>query len=317
MLPPTCAALAARLDNPQQNGLAVSALLSGQLLFAALVVGSVYVIIALGLNLVFGTMRLLDAAHGDVVMLGAYTSFWLFTLVGMQPLLSMLIAGGLCAGLGVAVYRGLFRRLLADTRLPRRLEGNSLLVFFGISIILQNFAALCFDTTPRAYLYLDDVIRVGNLAMTENRIAELATAAILCVIIFLFLRFHIYGLAIKALIQNRQAAAVVGVNIERIQLLSFAIGFGLAGIAGSLISMTEQITPFMGFPFTIAAFVTVILGGLGNLIRGMAAGMFLGFVEIYGVALTSSSLDSVLIYGVFIVVLYLQSQDFLGGRQKS
>jgi branched-chain amino acid transport system permease protein len=292
----------------------MSELFSGQLLFAALVVGSVYVLIALGLNLVFGTMRLLDAAHGDIVMLGAYTSFWLFTLVGMPPLRSMLIAAALCSGLGVAVYYGLFRRLLADTRLAQRLEGNSLLLFFGISIILQNVAALAFDSTPRAYLYLDGVVRIGNLAMTENRLVVLAIAAVLCVITFLFLRFHIYGLAIKALIQHRQAAAVVGVNIERIQLLSFAIGFGLAGLAGTLLSMTEQVTPFMGFPFTIAAFVTVILGGLGNLTRGIAAGMFLGCVEVYGVALTSPSLNSVLIYGVFLVALYLQSQGFLGKR---
>jgi branched-chain amino acid transport system permease protein len=293
----------------------MSALFSGQLLFAALVVGSVYVLIALGLNLVFGTMRLLDAAHGDVVMLGAYTSFWLFALFGLSPLLSMFIAAALGAALGVAVYYGLFRRLLADTRLRQRLEGNSLLLFFGLSIILQNVAALAFDTTPRAYLYLDGVVHVGNLAMTENRIAVLAIAVVVCVIVLLFLRFHIYGLAIKALIQHRQAAAVVGVNVARIELLSFAVGFGFAGLAGSLISMTEQITPFIGFPFTIAAFVTVILGGLGNLTRGMAAGMFLGFVETYGVALTSSSLDSVLMYGVFIVALYLQSQGLLGKRQ--
>ncbi|TAK47288.1 MAG: branched-chain amino acid ABC transporter permease [Xanthobacteraceae bacterium] len=292
----------------------MSTLFSGQLLFAALVVGSIYVLIALGLNLVFGTMRLLDAAHGDIVMLGAYTSFWLFTLSGMSPLLSMLVAGALSAGFGAAIYYGLFRRLLANTQLSQRLEGNSLLLFFGISIILQNVAALCFDTTPRAYTYLDGIIRFGNVAMTGNRIAVLIIAAVLCAAAFLFLRFHIYGLAIKALIQHRQAAAVVGVNIERIQLLSFAIGFGLAGLAGSLLSMTEQITPFMGFPFTVAGFVTVILGGLGNLTRGMAAGMFLGFVEIYGVALTSPSLHSVLIYGVFIVVLFLQSQGLLGRR---
>jgi len=295
----------------------VSALFSGQLLFAALVVGAVYVLIALGLNLVFGTMRLLDAAHGDIVMLGAYTSFWMFTLLGISPLLSMFVAAGFSAGLGIAIYRGLFRRLLADTRMRQRLEGNSLLLFFGISIILQNVAALSFDTTPRAYLYLDGVTRVGGVAMTQNRIVLLAIAAALCLIVVLFLRHHIYGLAIKALIQHREAAAVVGVNIERIQLFSFALGFGLAGLAGSLLSMTEQITPFMGFPFTITAFVTVILGGLGNLTRGMAAGMFLGFVEVYGVALTSPSLDSVLIYGVFILVLYLQSQGLLGQRHAS
>jgi len=292
-------------------------LLSGQLLFAALVTGAVYVLVALGLNLVYGTMRLLDAAHGDFVMIGSYATYWMFTLLGLSPLIAMLLAATLAAAFGVAAYYGLFRRLLADTARSHRLEANSLLLFFGLSIILQNASALAFESTPRAYRYLDGIVHIGNLSMTENRIAVLATAAVLCLVIVLFLRFHIYGLAIKALIQNRQAAAVVGVNIERIQLLAFVIGFGLAGLTGALLSMTEQITPFMGFPITIAAFVTVILGGLGRLVHGMVAGMFLGFIETYGVALTSPSLQSVLIYGVFILVLFIQAQGLFKSRRRT
>lgn len=197
---------------------------SGQLLFAALVSGSAYVLVALGLNLIYGTMRLLDAAHGDIVMLGGYTSFWLFTLAGMPPLLSMLVAAALCAGLGALIYAGLFRRLLADPRLSRRLEGNSLLLFFGLSIVLQNLAALAFEPTPRAYRYLDGVVHLGGVAMTENRIAMLAVAAVLCLGVVLFLRLHIYGLAIKALIQHREAAAVVGINLDRIHCSASARG---------------------------------------------------------------------------------------------
>jgi branched-chain amino acid transport system permease protein len=131
----------------------------------------------------------------------------------------------------------------------------------------------------------------------------------------LFLRLSIYGLAIKALIQNRDAAAVVGVNVERVQLLSFSLGFGLAGLAGTLISMSEQISPFMGFPFTIAAFIVIILGGLGNLPGGILAGLLLGFLEIYGVALTSPMYRSVLLYGVFVGVLILRPQGLFGLRR--
>jgi branched-chain amino acid transport system permease protein len=293
----------------------MQAILSWQLLFAALVTGSIYVLVALGLNLVYGTMRLLNVAHGDMVMIGAYVSYLLFTLVDLSPLLSMFIAAGLTAALGALAYAGLFRRLLANRQMVQRLEGNSLLLFFGISIVLQNIGSLAFESTPRAYQYLDRVVTIGNLGITENRLATLIVAAILSLVIVLFLRFHIYGLAIKALMQHREAATVVGIDVERVQILSFCIGFGVAGLAGSLLSMMEQITPFMGFPFTIAAFVVVILGGLGNLLGGMAAGLLLGVLETYGVALTSPSLRSVLIYGVFILVLMVRPQGLLGGKR--
>jgi branched-chain amino acid transport system permease protein len=293
----------------------MQAIFSWQLLFAALVTGSIYVLVALGLNLVYGTMRLLNVAHGDMVMIGAYVSYWLFTLIGMSPLISMFVAAAVTAALGAIAYVGLFRRLLANRQLVQRLEGNSLLLFFGISIVIQNIGSLAFDSTPRAYQYLDRVVTIGNLGITENRLAALIVTAILSIAIVLFLRLHIYGLAIKALMQHREAATVVGIDVERVQILSFSIGFGIAGVAGALLSMMEQITPFMGFPFTIAAFVVVILGGLGNLLGGMAAGLLLGVLETYGVALTSPSLRSVLIYGVFILVLLVRPQGLLGGKR--
>jgi branched-chain amino acid transport system permease protein len=293
----------------------MQAIFSWQLLFAALVTGSIYVLVALGLNLVYGTMRLLNVAHGDMVMIGAYVSYWLFALIGMSPLISMFVAAAVTAALGAIAYVGLFRRLLANRQLVQRLEGNSLLLFFGISIVIQNIGSLAFDSTPRAYQYLDRVVTIGNLGITENRLAALIVTAILSIAIVLFLRLHIYGLAIKALMQHREAATVVGIDVERVQILSFSIGFGIAGVAGALLSMMEQITPFMGFPFTIAAFVVVILGGLGNLLGGMAAGLLLGVLETYGVALTSPSLRSVLIYGVFILVLLVRPQGLLGGKR--
>lgn len=289
-------------------------LLSGQLLFAALVTAAIYALVALGLNLVYGTLRLLNVAHGEIVMVGAYTSFWLFTLTRVPLLVSLLAAASLAAALGAITYLGLVRRLFASPRLIARLEANSLLLFFAVSIVLQNVAALLFQTTPRAYEYLDLIIRIGNVTITENRLVVLLVAIALCLATLLFLRLNIYGLAIKALIQHREAAAVVGIDVERVQLLSFCIGFALAGLAGSLLSMTEQISPFMGFPYTIAAFVVVILGGLGNLAGGIVASLLLGVVETYGVALTSPSLQSVLIYGIFILALMIRPQGLLGTR---
>ena len=293
----------------------MDAILSGQLLAAALVTGALYALTALGLNLVYGTMRLLNVAHGDLVMIGAYVAFWAFSLTALSPLVSLIGAGALAALFGAALYYGLFQRMFDGSRAAQRLEANSLLLFFGVSVILQNVAALQFSGTPRGFQYLSDVYRLGNVALTGNRIAAFAVAMVLCFGILAFLRFHVVGLAIKALIQRRDAAAIVGVNIERVQLLTICLGFATAAIAGALVSMTEQISPFMGFPFTIAAFVVIILGGLGNITGGIAAGFLLGALETYGVAVTSSAYRSILIYGIFVLILLVRPQGLLGGRR--
>jgi len=295
----------------------VDTVLSGQLLFSALVIGAVYALTGLGLNLVYGTMRLLNIAHGDVVMLGAYLAFWLFSLGQISPLLAAPLAVLGAAGLGALAYLGLFRRQIETTPAVEKLEANSLLLFFGISVVIQNLASLAFTPSPRAVTYLDTIYRLGGVSMTGNRLAILGISVLICVATALVLRYSVYGLAIKALIQNREAAAVVGVNVRRVQIVSLMLGFGLAGLAGTLLSMTEQISPFMGFPFTIAAFVVIIMGGLGNLVGGILAGFLLGFVEIYGVVLTSSNARSIILYGVFVGVLLLRPQGLLGGRRIS
>lgn len=293
----------------------MDALLSGQLLLAALVTGFVYALVALGLNLIYGTMRLLNIAHGELVMLGAYVTFWLFTLCGISPLISCGVALGLGALLGWAAYRGIFRGAILSVSVVERLEANSLLLFFGISVILQNVVSLAFKADLRGYRYLDNVVEFGGIAITGNRLLVFGVAFIVCVGLILFLRYSIFGLAIRALIQNRDATAIVGIDVDRVQLISFALGFGLAALAGALISTMQQISPFMGFPFTIAAFVVIILGGLGNMTGSLVGGLLLGLLETYGVALTAPTYQSILIYGVFIGVLLWRPQGILGGKR--
>jgi branched-chain amino acid transport system permease protein len=285
---------------------------SPQLLFSALVLGALYALIALGLNLVYGTMRLLNIAHGDLVMLGAYAAFWLITLTGISPLAGLPLIAALTALVGMVLYRVLFRGQLDSGQPPARIEANSLLLFLGISVIVQNTVALAFTASPRAYQHLDTVYHVAGVAMTGNRIAALLVALAVVGGVAVFLRASLYGLAITALIQNREAARIVGIDVSRVQLASFALGFAVAGIAGALISMAEQISPFMGFPFTIAAFVVIILGGLGNIPGGIVAGLMLGFVEIYAVALTSANYRSIILYGIFVGILLVRPQGLFG-----
>ncbi|MDM0108063.1 branched-chain amino acid ABC transporter permease [Variovorax sp. J22R24] len=293
----------------------VDVLSSGQLLFAALVTGSLYALVALGLNLVYGTMRMLNVAHGDLVMLGAYAGYWAFTIAGVSPLVAAPAVAGLGALLGYGLYKGLFRRLLAVAPGDAgRMEGNSLLLFFGLSIILQNAAAMLFTPNNRAYQYLDEVWRVGNVAMTGNRIAALVVAGTTCIGVALFLGRSMAGLAMRSVIERREAAYIVGVDVDRVQWSSFALGFASAALAGVLMSMLEQFSPFSGFPFTIAGFIVIILGGLGNVMAGLVAALLLGVIETYGVALTSANLRSVLLYGCFVGALLLFPNGLLARR---
>jgi len=162
------------------------------------------------------------------------------------------VAAVLCAGLGWATCAGLFRRMLAKPALAKRVEANSLILFYGISAMLQNAAALVFTASPRADRWMDAVVTWGGVSVTLNRLISLGIAAGICIGVLAFLWLHLFGWGLRTVIERRKAAQVVGVNIERGQLATIRAGFAVAGIAGALVSMTGQITPFMGFPFTLA-----------------------------------------------------------------
>src|SRR5579871_5513009 len=144
--------------------------MSTQLLIAALVQGSLYALVALGLNLIYGTMRLLNVAHGEFVMIGAYVAFWCITLTGISPIVSIPAAIPLTMGLGVAFYFGIFKRAMRSHDFMERIEANSLLVFFGTSVILQNVTSLLFTPDQRAYHYLEHIVHIGPAQTPVNKL---------------------------------------------------------------------------------------------------------------------------------------------------
>ena len=290
----------------------LSVIFSAQLLASVLVLASLYALVAIGLNLVYGTMRLLNVAHGELVMLGGYVAYWAFAQWAISPLLAALVAMVIAAAVGALLYIAIIRRLFRSPSLLARIESNSLLVFFGISIIIQNVTSLAFTADSRGYSYLDDVIEIGGARIAANRLATLAVAGLASLACALFFRYARSGMAMRAIIQQRDAAALVGIDVDRINVQVFALGFALAALAGALISMSQQISPFMGFPFTVSGFVIIILGGLGNLTGSIFGSLILAAVEVYGVTLISPSFRSILVYGVFIAALLLRPQGLLG-----
>jgi branched-chain amino acid transport system permease protein len=287
---------------------------NAQLVAAALITGAIYALMAVSLNLIYGTMRLLNVAHGDFAMIGAYVSYWAFTLWGVPPTLSFIGAMALTGLMGVILYKGLLERVLRGSRSADRVEANSLLVFFGISIVVQNIAALGFSGTPRGYDFGNRIIHFLGVSVAASRLIALLAALLAVAATLLFFRLTVWGLAVRALIQNRDAAALVGIDRGRVFVLSSALGLALAGLTGTLVSMFESTTPFMGSRYTMAAFVIIILGGLGNLTGSVLGGFLLGALETIGISLTGPNYRSILIYGVFIAILLWRPQGLFGGK---
>ncbi len=283
-----------------------------QLLITGLIIGSIYSLIAVGLNLIYGAMRLLNIAHGEIIMVGAYTTFWLFTLAGISPIFSLIFSGFFTALLGTLISYLIFLPAIRKTKSIVTLESNSLLIFFALSIIIQNIASLLWSADIRGYSYLTKVIKILGVPIMLNRFAAFIIALIISLVCYLLLQKTMLGKAIRALIQDREISQLVGINTRRIYLFIFMISFALAGLAGCLISMFYEINPFMGLPYTITAFIVIVLGGLGNIIGSLLGGFLLGLIETIGVSVTSPGFRSIISYGLFITIILIRPKGIFG-----
>lgn len=287
-----------------------------RVLVVGLTIGAIYALIAVGLNLVWGTMRLLNIAHGDLIMLGGYTAFWLFTLFGVSPLISAVVAAVGCAAVGLIIYKVLYSTSLRVVKSLQSLEGSSLLVFFGVLIIIENVASLLWSTDLRGYAYLRSSVDILGIPLQLNRLVASLVAIAVCLAFYLFLQRTLFGKAVKAVIQDKDGAQLMGVDINRIYIFCFGTAFAMAGLAGALISMFYTVSPFMGLPYTMMAFVVVILGGLGNILGSLIGGLLLGLVTTAGVAVLTPGYSFIIQYLLFIVIILFMPQGILGRRSR-
>jgi branched-chain amino acid transport system permease protein len=284
----------------------VSVPLLVDLVVSGLLLGGLYGLIAVGLNLQYGLMRVLNVAHGEFLMLGGYLTYTLHVELGVNPLLSMLASGPLVFALGVAAHALLFRRLLRLDRTREDLEASSLLLSFGLLFILQNAALLIWSADIKGYQYLDRPLRVMGLVLPANRVLAFAIAAALTAILFAFLKWTLAGTAVRALMQDPVGVRLMGVGITRIHGVCFGVGVGLAAMTGAMVSMLFELTPFIGLPYTITALVVIILGGLGSMAGSLLGGLILGVVESLGVHFTAPDLRMAISYGVLALILVLR-----------
>jgi branched-chain amino acid transport system permease protein len=271
-----------------------------------LLMGGLYALIAVGLNLQYGLMRVLNVAHGEFLMIGGYLTYLLHVHLGVDPLFSVLAVGPAVLAAGVGVHALLFRRLLRQERTRDELEANSLLISFGLLFILQNGALLLWSADLRGYQYLDRPLHLLGTVFPANRVMAFGAAAAVTGALFLFLRGTLAGTALRALMQDAAGARLMGVSVARVHGLCFGLGVALAAVAGSLTSMLFELTPFIGLPYTITALVVIILGGLGSVAGSLAGGLILGVLEGVGVHFTSPDLRMVISYAVLALILVLR-----------
>lgn len=250
-----------------------------QLLLFGVVWGGLYALIATGLNVIFGVMKILNIAHGELLMLGAYLTFWLFTLWNVSPLVSMPLAAGAMFALGIVIQKLLIEPLMARSSSLAAFENATLIVFFGVLLILQNVAMLLWSADYRVVNYLSDPISIGGLSVAGNRLVVVAVALAVSALMYGGLQYTLVGKAIRAVSQDRDTARLMGINVRQIGLLGFGIGAALAGIAGSLASTIYVITPTVGLLFTVKAFTVMVVGGLGSQMGTLLAGLSLGILE--------------------------------------
>jgi branched-chain amino acid transport system permease protein len=271
-----------------------------------LLLGGLYALIAVGLNLQYGLMRVLNVAHGEFLMLGGYLTYLLHVHGGVDPLVSLAVTGPAVFAAGVGVHALLYRRLLRQERTREELEANSLLISFGLLFIIQNGALLLWSADIRGYQYLDGPVRMLGTVFPANRAAAFAMAAVVTALLLLFLRRTMLGAAVRALMQDPVGARLMGIDVPRVHALCFGLGVGLAAVSGSLLSMLFELTPFVGLPYTITALVVIILGGLGSVGGSLLGGLLLGVVESLGVYFTAPDLRMVISYAVLALVLVLR-----------
>jgi branched-chain amino acid transport system permease protein len=279
-----------------------------ELAATGLITGGIYAVVALGLNLQYGLMRVMNISHGEFLMLGAYLTWLAYTVLGVNPLLSLPFVAVTLFVAGIGIYWLCFRRILNSAPSVEVIEARSLLVGFGLMFLVQNAAYLAWGADLRGYAFLDHALDIGGVRLMANRLVVFGFAVAASLALLALLRWTLIGKAVRAMMQSPTGAQLVGINTATLNPVVFGLGLALAGVAGALLSMVYEISPGMGEPYTVTALIVITLGGLGSAMGSLLGGILLGLVEAFGMHFTSPSLKMLLSYGVLIAVLLARPQ---------
>ncbi len=279
-----------------------------QSLLSGVLVGGVYALIGIGLTLVFGVMRVINFAHGDLLMLGMYLAFFAFQLLHVDPFVSIVIVIPAMFLFGMLLQRAFINRVL--DALPQ----NQILLTIGLGLILSNTMMLVFTSDYRilSTTYSSSSVRIGGISISEPLFFSFLITGVITFLLYTFLLRTNMGQAIRATAQDRDAAQLMGINVQAMSVLAFGLGSALAATAGALIAPTYYIYPQVGGAFTLKAFVIVVLGGMGSIVGATLGGIIIGVVESMAAVYISSGLKELFVYLLFLIVLLVKPSGLLG-----
>lgn len=276
--------------------------------------GSVYAIIALGYTMVYGIAKMLNFAHGDVIMVGGFVTFTIVSTLGLPPVLGVIIAVVICTVLGISIEKVAYR--------PLRGASSSLAVLItaiGVSYLLQNLALLIFGSAPKSFVSVVNIPSLkfanGNISISGETMVTIITCVVVMISLTLFINKTKAGQAMLAVSEDKGAAKLMGINVDGTIALTFAIGSGLAAIAGVLLcSAYPTLTPYTGSMPGIKAFVAAVFGGIGSIPGALVGGILLGVIEILSKAYISSQMADAIVFGVLIIVLLVKPTGIMSKK---
>lgn len=279
-----------------------------QSIISGILVGGVYALIGIGLTIIFGVMRVINFAHGDIMMVGMYMTYFLFTLLGIDPFMSVLITMPLMFLFGAILQKVFINRILGS--LPQ----NQILLTIGLGLIMSNTAMLAFTSDYKILTtsYSSSSFNIAGISISEPLLISFLITCAITACLYWFLMKTDTGQAIRATAQDREAAQLMGINVKWMSILSFGIGAAMAGTAGALISPTYYIFPQVGSAFTLKAFVITVLGGMGSIIGATLGGIIIGLVESVAAVTISSDWKDVVVFSIFLLVLLIKPSGLMG-----
>lgn len=281
-----------------------------QLVILGLLAGGVYVAVGVGFGLVWGVLNIVNLAHGALVIVGAYLTWQLFNTFGLDPFLSLPLVAVALFAFGYALQRGIINRIIRAPLL------FTFMLTFGVNLVLINVLLLVFKSDFRSVTtsYSGQGLELGAIVIPYTRLASLAAALLLAAVLAFILNRTRTGLAIQAVAADRDAAQLVGIDLRHLYAFTFGLGAACAGVAGGLITLIQAITPTAGEPYTLQAFVVVILGGLGRVSATVVGGLAFGLVEVFGQSIPGSGsvFANAIAFGLMVLVLVTRPQGLFG-----
>jgi branched-chain amino acid transport system permease protein len=281
-----------------------------QILANGLVLGGLYACIAVGFSLVWGVLNVINILHGTFIVLGSYVALFAYNFGGIHPFVSVIIAGGLLYVLGYAIQKGLVNRVITAPVLI------TLTLTFGLDLVLNNAMLLAFTADYRKINLTNPLgsFEFGPVFLPGDRVAAMALAVLLTLLLYWLLRDTRIGRAIVAVRMDREAAALMGVDVSRVNAVTFGIGALMAGAAGALLSIIYPISPLNSSLFLGKAFVVCVLGGLGSVPGALIGGLVLGIVESFGSFWFGPEHAVTISFALLLILLFVRPSGLLGKR---